>query len=87
MSAGEPNWSRLQALGKLPKDKIGKVPNLAEIERLKKQIAILEDGMCDSCKKRLGIAVDDVKKTEVKKAAAVTTDASADVKKNDQDKK
>src|SRR3990167_7408410 len=42
MSAGQPNWTKLHELGKLPKEARGNVPMLAQLDAAEKRIEELE---------------------------------------------
>jgi hypothetical protein len=53
MSAGEPNYVKLNQMGKLPKDQRGKIGGLVQIDALEKQIDKLKKGMCNDCRAKL----------------------------------
>jgi hypothetical protein len=42
MSAGQPNWAKLAEMGKLPKDKLEKIPALQIIQAAEAKVAELE---------------------------------------------
>jgi hypothetical protein len=50
MSAGQPKWSELQKMGKLPNDQRGKLEGLAQVDKLEKQLSEIKKGMCEGCK-------------------------------------
>ena len=43
MSAGQPNWGALERMGKLPANRIDKIPHLKELEDLKIENQALRD--------------------------------------------
>ena len=53
MSAGQPDWNKLHAMGKLPKSARGNVPLLAQLDAAQVEIKRLQDGMCDECRAKL----------------------------------
>ena len=53
MSAGKPNWSRLHALGKLPKGAEHHIPGLADAAEAEKKLEELKKKLCDKCLKKI----------------------------------
>lgn len=49
MSAGQPNWQKLQEMGKLPKNARGKIPMLGQVDALEAKIEEIKKGCCDEC--------------------------------------
>ena len=53
MGAGQPNWSKLSLMGKLPIGRRGKIPFLAQLDAAEKRIKEIEKEVCDDCRERL----------------------------------
>lgn len=51
MASGEPNWSQLAAMGKLPKGQEGKVPHLAERNKAEEDKKKLEVELAEARKR------------------------------------
>lgn len=50
MSAGQPNWTKLHEMGKLPKEARGKIPVLAQLDASEAVIEEIKKGCCDDCR-------------------------------------
>jgi hypothetical protein len=50
MSAGNPKYTELFKMGKLPKDQRGKVLGLGQVDKLEKQLNEIKEGMCKECR-------------------------------------
>lgn len=50
MSAGQPDWVKLHAMGKLPKEARGKIPVLAQLDAAEAVIEEIKKGCCDDCR-------------------------------------
>lgn len=70
MSAGQPNWQKLQEMGKLPKEARGKIPMLGQIDALEKKLEDIKDGCCDECREKF-FAVDGEPKSVVEAGCEV----------------
>lgn len=64
MSAGQPNWLKLQEMGKLPKEARGRIPLLAQLDKAEERLEEIKKGCCDACREKL---FPDAKKPEQKK--------------------
>lgn len=50
MSAGQPNWSQLNAMGKLPKEQRGQIPLLQQLDAAEAVIEEYKEGCCEECR-------------------------------------
>jgi Rieske Fe-S protein len=52
MGAGNPDWAKLQEMGKLPNWAKNKVPYLAQKEEADKRMEEIKNGVCDECREK-----------------------------------
>lgn len=52
MGAGQPDWNKLNAMGKLPVGARGKIPLLAQLDTAEVLIEKIKKGCCVACKVR-----------------------------------
>lgn len=53
MSAGEPNWQKLHAMGKLPKEQRGRIPMIAQLDAAENKVEEIKAEVCDACRAKL----------------------------------
>lgn len=50
MGAGQPDWNRLHAMGKLSREQHVHVPLLSQLDSAESKLKEIEGGCCDSCR-------------------------------------
>ena len=53
MSAGKPDYQKLYDIGKLPKEARGKIPMLAQVDDLEKEIKTIKKQVCKDCRDKI----------------------------------
>jgi len=65
MSAGQPDWTKLHAMGKLPKESRGKIPVLAQLDATEAVIEEIKNGCCGECRAKFFPGTEATKEAEV----------------------
>ena len=63
MSAGIPNYQRLQQIGKLPKDLRNTIPGLEALDKKTEELEKVLKILCDGCKAKINPAKKEEEKT------------------------
>lgn len=50
MGAGQPDWNRLNKMGKLPQEQRGQIPMLEQLDQAEQRMKTFEEGCCDDCR-------------------------------------
>lgn len=58
MGAGVPDYQKLHAMGKLPKEARGEVPLLAQLDKAEEAIEEFKKGCCNDCREKFFAGLD-----------------------------